>query len=697
MTRGSAAKLTREELDKHGLKDWHVRLNPTDLDRKFQFLGLCSYKDKCIILNAHHIDIHSDPDIINTIRHEIAHAIVGPFNGHNEVWAAKAKEVGCDNTAPCSTLQLTPTIIDAIRSGATIEVTYEEEIIRRPKYQVTRLQDRCEVCNKVAVSKNEILDPNPDPFKPDRKLIWLECGHMVVKQIPKGTSFHLLIADADPNCKHKWTKTICNHCGAKRPYEFQIEGMLFGEQAIAVNNGVLIMDEMGLGKTPQALGILKYHPELWPFVLVVKSGIRFQMFKETLRWCGDDFYCQIIQSSKDVFIKNLKGYIISYDVMVPKVRKLKSGKLATQGFDITKFDAAGIKTIVLDECQQIKSPDSTRTQQIRKIAKGRKVIGLSGTPWKNRGSEFFSILNMIAPMKFSSYQGYKDKWVQTYYDGRYTKEGGIKHPERFKEYIKDIAIRRERIEVMKDLPLISRNKFNFQLDSLRQEEYDESESKFADWLNNAIIGGEEPTGMAIIAEMARMRRVNALAKIPATKEFVAEFIEETDRKIVVFVHHKDVGQYLFEHFQQKYSQTIPVLKITSDMSGEDRFTAQEKFNNSERAILVASTLAAGEGLNLQTCSDCVMHERQWNPANEEQAEGRFIRIGQKATTVTATYIEAEGTIDVDLDAIVERKRRYFHEGMNKGEMPVWNSGDLVKELADAVLKRVQSKKRKKVS
>ena len=49
--------------------------------------------------------------------------------------------------------------------------------------------------------------------------------------------------------------------------------------------------------------------------------------------------------------------------------------------------------------------------------------------------------------------------------------------------------------------------------------------------------------------------------------------------------------------------------------------------------MVASTLAAGEGLNLQTCSDCVIHERQWNPANEEQVEGRFIRIGQIAETV----------------------------------------------------------------
>ena len=59
---------------------------------------------------------------------------------------------------------------------------------------------------------------------------------------------------------------------------------------------------------------------------------------------------------------------------------------------------------------------------------------------------------------------------------------------------------------------------------------------------------------------------------------------------------------------------------------------QDKFNKLHHvALLVASQLAAGEGLNLQTCCDCVMHERQWNPGKEEQCEGRFIRIGQNAT------------------------------------------------------------------
>jgi len=193
-----------------------------------------------------------------------------------------------------------------------------------------------------------------------------------------------------------------------------------------------------------------------------------------------------------------------------------------------------------------------------------------------------------------------------------------------------------------------------------------------------------------------MRHITGLAKIPATVEFVCDHLSETGRKIVIFVHHKDVGEILYRQFKQKYhpnnyttikyEDRVKVMKLVATMKAEERFVVQEEFNKTERVILIASTLAAGEGLNLQSCCDCVLHERQWNPANEEQAEGRFIRIGQKSTSVTGTYTTASGTVDEFLNEIIERKRVNFHNAMNEGEAPIWVQNDVVNELAEKIVK-----------
>src|SRR5437660_9871003 len=119
MTRQQASELLRKTLDENTLVDWHVRLT-TDVTKPY--LGLCSYKDKAIILNAHHIDTHPEVEVINTIRHEVAHAMC-PTHGHDEYWQETAKKLGCDNTEPCAHYSLSEEAIDAIRSGAELLVT----------------------------------------------------------------------------------------------------------------------------------------------------------------------------------------------------------------------------------------------------------------------------------------------------------------------------------------------------------------------------------------------------------------------------------------------------------------------------------------------------------------------------------------------------------------------------------------------
>ncbi len=542
--------------------------------------------------------------------------------------------------------------------------------------RITRLQDKCIVCNKVAKELMVTSVTNHDGS--ETKTIILECYHTIVKIIPKATPFKEFITaeQRDNKCLHEWEKNHCIKCDGYKLFDFQVEGARFIETAIASGTGAGLFDEMGLGKTVTPLAYLHYHPERFPVLFIVKSGVKFQFFKEILRFLGMEYFSQVISTSRDPVIAGLKTYIIGYDLL--------------RRFDREKFVSVGIKTIILDECQQIKNPDSARTKEVRRLITDTNatIIPLSGTPWKNRGSEFFTVLNMLDPAKFPSYQGFLDTWVDFYWSGDKAKEGGIRNPKKFKEYISEIAIRRERKEVMSELPLISRNIHYTQLEGAEAKEYDEKVSDFVRFYNEEVLGdggNDKATQTNMLAKMAKMRHITGLAKIPVTVEFVVNHINETGRKIVVFVHHRDVGELMFREFQKELDG-IPIMKMTAELSSEQRFELQEKFNRTESCVMIASTLAAGEGLNLQSCCDCVLHERQWNPANEEQAEGRFIRIGQTAKNVTGTYTTAEGTIDDHLGLLVEQKRVNFHAAMNQGTAPSWNQGDLMKELASRIVK-----------
>src|SRR4051812_32181281 len=249
MDRSVAGKLLRDELNQHGLADWKARIS---IDHT-HFLGLCDYKAKTIFLNGHHIDLNPDVAVINTIKHEVAHALT-PGHNHDMVWEAKARELGCDSCKPCSDFDLPEDALDALRGGGSVEVSFTEEVVRKVQYKATRVQELCPDCGKPAKEKfsTQLVNRNGTTVR----LITLECFHVITRVIPKATPFDTIVSnDWKPevkDCKHDWTgpiKTQCMKCGEYKLYEFQVVSAKFIEAGLAARKGVGAFHEMGLGKT----------------------------------------------------------------------------------------------------------------------------------------------------------------------------------------------------------------------------------------------------------------------------------------------------------------------------------------------------------------------------------------------------------------------------------------------------------------
>lgn len=518
----------------------------------------------------------------------------------------------------------------------------------------TIVKETCPKCGKVAIEKSKTRLGKST-------LITLVCGHVVSKQsLSSDDEKYLAIVSSD----------------GKRLRPYQIEGVKRLEAASA---RCILADEQGTGKTIHIQALFNLHPELLPAILVVPTTVKYQWLFETIRWNGKayPFTVQVINSGKEIAMPGFGLYIITYDILKkPEV------------FDMVD----DIKTIVIDECQRIKNHLSERAKAVQSIVSSKQikhVIPMSGTPIKNHAGEYFTVLNLVDPKMFPHYQAYVNTYCDSYESGWGLKVGGIRDIERFKEDTKEIIIRRTKKEVLPDLPPKERKFFHVELDRRLNKAY----AKALEELDDVIYGdgSEFERSSATIAVMTKMRHITGISKVEACIDFATEFLMSNERKLAIFTHHHDVADLLLAKLSDwcKDGGFAKPLHLSAALTGERRTALVKEFEVSSSRILVASTLAAGEALNLQFCSDAVMLERQWNPANEEQAEDRFHRFGQE-TNVSITYMISSGTIDEYFTELVESKRVIVAAAMDGQEIQ-WNEQSLMKELAQILISRGREK------
>ena len=81
--------IAKEIMNKHGLLNWTLRLGTAKRQN-----GSCFTHKKRITLSKNYISLNTEELVIDTILHEIAHALVGSNHGHDNVWKQKCIEIG---------------------------------------------------------------------------------------------------------------------------------------------------------------------------------------------------------------------------------------------------------------------------------------------------------------------------------------------------------------------------------------------------------------------------------------------------------------------------------------------------------------------------------------------------------------------------------------------------------------------------
>jgi hypothetical protein len=254
-------------------------------------------------------------------------------------------------------------------------------------------------------------------------------------------------------------------------------------------------------------------------------------------------------------------------------------------------------------------------------------------------------------------------------------------------------IRRTKAQVLTELPEKQIARLPVSIDNAA--EYREAELNVVQWVRNQVDADLEflteiadlpeaeqkiriaarKTEKAIRARAAEelvklnaLRRLAARGKLAAVKDWIEDFLESTEtdgngEKLVVFAHHRDIQGGIRDAFPGS-------LRIHADDDVEERNRNMRVFQTDpSKRLIVCSMEAAREGLDLYAASNALFVEFGWNVNIHRQAEDRIHRMGQTAGSCTIWQMYGEGTIDEDMQALIEAKRQVT-EAVTDGKVAV---------------------------
>lgn len=412
--------------------------------------------------------------------------------------------------------------------------------------------------------------------------------------------------------------------------EFQKEGLSF----LLANPRTLLADEMGLGKTVQALACLAAAKEFPALIVVPPHLLRNWQTEITrfLRLEGKPARVCVLTGLKPYQPPEADVYIIHYLL-------LRGWKQA--------LPQMGFKAVVFDEIQELRHGGTEKYSAASLLAaECERVIGLSGTPIYNKGSEIWNVVNILDYHCLGDWESFTRAWCDGY--GNHL----VCNPALLGEHLRreGLILRRTKEEVLAELP--PKRRLVQEIDS-DDKVYRELMRPVMDQLGSLLALHPDARERALLEEQVGRgeRQATGVAKAPFVAAFVRA-LEDSGEKVLLFAHHHAV----MDIYRRELAAYRPVF-ITGRESTTQKEEAVARFMEGKTNLCVIS-LRAASGLNLQRASCVVFGELDWSPAVHSQAEDRAHRMGQK-DSILCYYLVAPQGSDRDMQDALGLKVSQF--------------------------------------
>lgn len=414
-----------------------------------------------------------------------------------------------------------------------------------------------------------------------------------------------------------------------------------------VVNGIVVHN---CGKTAEALTFMNQFCGK-TLIITPASVLLKWATKECGMWAPDK-KVDVIFTGKQEIDHSADITLMSYGIMVSKYQELQN---------------IPYNCIIFDESHYIKAPKTQRTRMAKALVKAGipHVLFLSGTPFMNRPSELFTALNMLDPKSYNNFYHYAARYCGWQYLGGMwvrPEKDVVTNASELADRLSHVMLRRTKRDVALELPDLIRSLVPVRIPNL--SDYRQAKKDMAAWLKTQDMEVLDPAH--VLTRLNVLRQIVGNGKTQAAIELAEDILESND-KVVLFAHHKEVVHDLVMGLKQ-----YGVGVINGDTSIKERQRQIELFSHptltaqTQMRVMII-TVAGAEGIDLYSASHIIFVEREWTPAREEQAEARLHRIGQK-NPVTAYYLVATGTMDEKLAETVDSKRRMFASVIHQDEI-----------------------------
>ncbi len=422
---------------------------------------------------------------------------------------------------------------------------------------------------------------------------------------------------------------------------YQVAGYKWLARLGHMGLGAILADDMGLGKTIQTLTLLLSRCEDGPALVVAPTSLLTNWARESARFTPA---LKCVRLAAGGSAKARKKALT--DAGPGTVVLTTYGLMQRQA---ALFAEKKWHTVVLDEAQAIKNPDSLRAKAAFQLNADFRVA-LSGTPVENKALELWSLMKFLVPGLLGTKKSFEASHSTAAAAGQGYEVVGLR------ARVQPFLLRRTKSEVLPELPprtdvaieVEPGKKQGALIELLRQE------------AEKACRGESH---MEIFAALMKLRQACChpslvsphgnipSAKMEAFRELVSELKEGGHRVLVFsqFSGHLALVRAELEHLGLTYQY------LDGKTPPKTRQKRVDAFQAGEGDVFLISLKAGGTGLNL-TAADYVVHlDPWWNPAVEDQASDRAHRIGQ-TRPVTVYRIVIANSIESQILAMHEKKR-----------------------------------------